>query len=49
MAYEDDNFLDASDEDDLYEEISKLKFCLEENNMIIDTLTYQLAEKEKHN
>jgi len=28
MAYEDDDFLDALDEDDLYEEISKLKICL---------------------
>ena len=49
MAYEDDNFWDALDEDDLYEEICKLKICSEENNMIIDTLTYQLVEREKHN
>ena len=42
-------FLDDLDEDDLYEENSKLKICLEEKNMIIDTLTYQLAEREKHN
>ena len=49
MAFEDDDFLDAIDEDDLYEEISKLKICLEEKNMIIDTLTFQLAEREKHN
>ena len=49
MAFEDDDFLDALDEDDLYEEISKLKICLEEKNMIIDTLTYQLAKREKHN
>jgi len=49
MAYEDDNISDGLEEDDLHEEISKLKICLEENNMIIDTLTYQLAEKEKHN
>ena len=48
MAFEDDDFLDALDEDNLYEEISKLKICLEEKNMIIDTLTFQLAEKEKH-
>eukprot|EP00253_Pinus_taeda_P012725 PITA_12725 len=48
MAYEDDNFWDDLEEDDLCEEISKLKICLEENNMIIDTLTYQLAKK-KHN
>lgn len=49
MAYDDDNFWDASEEEDLHEEISKLKIYLEENNMIIHTLTYQLAEKEKHN
>ena len=48
MDFEDDDFLDALDEDDLYEEISKLKIYLEENNMIIDTLTVQLAEREKH-
>ena len=41
--------MDALEEDDLYEEISKLKICLEEKNMIIDTLTYQLAKREKHN
>eukprot|EP00253_Pinus_taeda_P035921 PITA_35921 len=29
MAYEDDDFLGDLDEDDLYEEISKLKICLE--------------------
>ena len=49
MAFEDDDFLDAIDEDDLYEEISKLKICLEEKSVIIDTLTFQLAEREKHN
>jgi len=49
MAYDDDNFWDDLEEDDLHEEISKLKIYLEENNIIIDTLTYQLAEKEKHN
>jgi len=49
MAYDDDNFWDDLKEDDLHEEISKLKIYLEENNIIIDTLTYQLAEKEKHN
>jgi len=49
MDFEDDDFLDALDEDDLYEEISKLKISLEEKNMIIDTLTFQLAEREKHN
>ena len=49
MAFEDDDFLDAIDEDGLYEEISKLQICLEEKSMIIDTLTFQLAEREKHN
>ena len=49
MAYDNDNFWDALEEDDLHEEISKLKIYLEEKNMIIDTLTYQFAEKEKHN
>jgi len=49
MAFEDDDFLDAINEEGLYEEISKLKVCLEEKNMIIDTLTFQLAEKDKHN
>jgi len=49
MAYEDDNFWDALEEDDLHEEIFKLKIYLEEKNMTIDTLTYQLVEKEKHN
>eukprot|EP00253_Pinus_taeda_P001772 PITA_01772 len=44
-----DDFLDAIDEEGLYEEISKLKICLEEKNMIIDTLTFQFAEREKHN
>ena len=44
MAYDDDNFWDDLEEDDLHEEISELKICLEEKNMIIDTLTYQLAE-----
>ena len=49
MAYDNVNFWDALEEDDLHKEISKLKIYLEEKNMIIDTLTYQLAEKEKHN
>jgi len=49
MAFEDDNFLDDIDEDDLYKEISKLKICLEEKIMIIDTMTFQLAEREEHN
>eukprot|EP00253_Pinus_taeda_P023110 PITA_23110 len=45
----DNDFLDVVDEEGIYEEISKLKICLEEKNMIIDTLTSQLAEREKHN
>ena len=49
MDFEDDDFFDAIDEDDLYEEISKLKIYLEENSMIIDTLAFQLAKREKHN
>ena len=49
MAHEDDDFLDALDEDDLYEEIYKLKIYFEERDMIIYTLTFQLAEREKHN
>ena len=48
MAFEDDDFMDAIDEEGLYEEISKLKICLEEKNMIIDTLQFQLSEREKH-
>eukprot|EP00253_Pinus_taeda_P029275 PITA_29275 len=48
MAFEDDDFMDAIDEEGLYEEISKLKICLEEKNIIIDTLQFQLAESEKH-
>jgi len=48
MAFEDDDFMDSIDEEGPYEEISKLKICLEEKNMIIDTLQFQLAEREKH-
>eukprot|EP00253_Pinus_taeda_P005346 PITA_05346 len=48
MAFEDDDFMDAIDEEGLYEEISKLQICLEEKNMIIDTPQFQLAESEKH-
>eukprot|EP00253_Pinus_taeda_P020863 PITA_20863 len=44
----DEDFLDAIDEEGLYEEISNLKIFLEEKNMIIDTLQFQLAEKERH-
>eukprot|EP00253_Pinus_taeda_P012643 PITA_12643 len=47
MAFEDDDYMDAIDVDGFYEEISRLKTCLEEKNMIIDTLQFQLDEKEK--
>lgn len=47
MAYEDDDYMDAIDVDGFYEEITRLKTCLEEKNMIIDTLQFQLDEKEK--
>eukprot|EP00253_Pinus_taeda_P010634 PITA_10634 len=46
--HKDDDFMDTIDEGGLYEEISKFKICLEEKNMIIDTLQFQLAESEKH-
>eukprot|EP00253_Pinus_taeda_P002634 PITA_02634 len=42
-----DDYMDAIDMDGFYEEISRLKTCLEENNVIIDTLQFQLDEKEK--
>ena len=48
MDFEDDDFMDAIYEESLYEEISRLKICLEEKNVITDTLQFQLAEKEKH-
>eukprot|EP00253_Pinus_taeda_P029025 PITA_29025 len=48
MAFEDDDYMDAIDEEGIYEEISKLKVYLEEKNMIIDSLQCQLAEREKH-
>eukprot|EP00253_Pinus_taeda_P020619 PITA_20619 len=46
MDFEDDDYMDAIDVDGFYEEISRLKTCLEENNVIIDTLQFQLDEKE---
>jgi len=49
IAYDNDDFLDALEEEDFLEEITKLKICLEEKNMIIDTLTHQLTKREKHN
>jgi len=48
MAFEYDDYMDAIDEDGLYEEIYNLKICLEEKNVIIDSLQCQLAEREKH-
>eukprot|EP00253_Pinus_taeda_P009667 PITA_09667 len=47
MDFDDDDYMDAIDVDGFYEEISKLKTCLEEKNVIIDTLQFQLDEKEK--
>jgi len=49
MDNNNDDFWDALEEENFHEEISKLKIYLEQKNMIIDTLTYQLAGKEKHN
>jgi len=48
MAFEDDNYMNAIDVEGFYEEMSNLKICLEEKNAIIDSLQYQLAEREKH-
>ena len=48
MAFEGDDYMDAIDVDSLYEEITRLKRCIEEKNMIIDTLQFQIDEKEKH-
>ena len=47
MAFEDDDYIDAINVDGFYEEISRLKTCLEEKNMIIDTLQIQLDKKEQ--
>eukprot|EP00253_Pinus_taeda_P023669 PITA_23669 len=47
IAFEDDDYMDAIDVDGFYEEISRLKTCLEEKNMIIDTLQFQLDKKKK--
>eukprot|EP00253_Pinus_taeda_P019744 PITA_19744 len=48
MAFEDDDYMDAIDVDYFHEEITKLKRCIEEKNMIIDTLQFQIDEKERH-
>ena len=45
MAFEDDDYMDVIDVDGFYEEISRLKTCLEEKNVIIDTLQFQIYEK----
>jgi len=49
MAYENDDFMDALEKEDFLEEITQLKICLEEKNMVIDTLRHQLTERENHN
>eukprot|EP00253_Pinus_taeda_P026039 PITA_26039 len=49
MAYDNDDFMDALEEENFLEEITQLKIFLEEHNMVIDTLTHQLTEREKHN
>eukprot|EP00253_Pinus_taeda_P030268 PITA_30268 len=46
MAFEDDDYMDAIDVDSFYEEIYRLKTCIEEKNMIIDTLQFQLTKKK---
>eukprot|EP00253_Pinus_taeda_P018208 PITA_18208 len=43
-----DDYMDAIDVDYFHEEITKLKRCIEEKNMIIDTLQFQIDEKERH-
>eukprot|EP00253_Pinus_taeda_P005964 PITA_05964 len=47
MAFDDDDYMDAIDVDNLYDEITRLKRVIEEKNMIIDTLQIQIDEKEK--
>ena len=48
MAFDDDDYMDAIDVDNLYDEITRLKRIIEEKNVIIDTLQIQIDEKEKH-
>eukprot|EP00253_Pinus_taeda_P001781 PITA_01781 len=48
MAFDNDDYMDAIDVDNLYDEITRLKRVIEEKNMIIDTLQIQIDEKEKH-
>ena len=45
MAYHNNDFWDSLEKENFHEEISKLKIYLEEKNLIIYTLTYQLTEK----
>ena len=45
MALEDDDYMDAIDMD---EEITRLKRNIEEKNVIIDTLQFQIDEKESN-
>ena len=47
MAFEDDDYMDAIDMDSYYEEMSRLKTCLEEKDVIIKALQIQLEEKEQ--
>eukprot|EP00253_Pinus_taeda_P009476 PITA_09476 len=47
MAFEDDDYMDAIDVDGFYDEITRLKRCLDESNVITDSLQSQLDEKEK--
>ena len=47
MAFEDDDYMDALDIDSYYEEMSRLKTCLEEKNVIIETLQIPLDKKEQ--
>jgi len=45
MAYDNGDFFYALEEEDFPKEITKLKIYVEEKNMIIYTLTHQLAKK----
>jgi hypothetical protein len=46
---EKDTFEDALEDNDFLDENNKLKICLEESKITIETLKNQLEEKEKHN
>jgi len=48
MEIEDDDYEDAVDVDKLYDEITRLKRCIEERNVIINALQSQIDEKERH-